>query len=193
MYVYKCVNPIGWRLTVWQWSITSHVLLYCCNMAAWVVCVIQMFNSRLVCSLSRCAMIDPHTARGLSWQHITSIKTGADYQWAWDTWSTRSVQDQQVSLSVFIRRCSPTVSCQHGMNLIVHSINIIIINNKNDAFRVKRDTEKRAESSDTVRANPSQEKLWFETPPEGSQWQLLHYHFTIQQLLRKYPVVAECN
>jgi len=45
------------------------------------------------------------------------------------------------------------------MNVIVHSINIIIINNKNDAFRVKRDTEKRAESSDTVRANPSQEKL----------------------------------
>ena len=37
---------------------------------------------------------------------------------------------------------------------------------------MKHDTEKRAEyraeSSDTVRVKTSQEKLWFETPPESS-------------------------
>jgi len=40
-------------------------------------------------------------------------------------------------------------------------------------FRVKHDIEneqRRAELSDTVRTKTSQEKLWFETPPESSQW-----------------------
>ena len=35
---------------------------------------------------------------------------------------------------------------------------------------IQKNEQSRAESSDTVRAKPSQEKLWFETPPESSQW-----------------------
>jgi len=37
---------------------------------------------------------------------------------------------------------------------------------------IQRNEQSRAESSDTVRAKTSQEKLWFETPPESRhcQW-----------------------
>jgi len=35
---------------------------------------------------------------------------------------------------------------------------------------IQRNEQSSAESSDTVQAKTSQEKLWFETQPESSQW-----------------------
>jgi len=41
---------------------------------------------------------------------------------------------------------------------------------RSESSMMQRNEKSRAESSDTVRAETLQEKLWFETPPEGSQW-----------------------